>query len=165
MWDRVLVGLFAIAIAAGLVIAMANTLGGETEGANAVVTTEPSPSASPPTPTVRRLLVLWERTAEGLQLPTDIGKHFLYECPPASWVLLGDARLGVWGTRVYTADSSVCAAAVHWGLITVADGGTVTIEVRPGRDSYRGTRRNGVVSMDWPEAWSRSFVLVVPDRD
>ena len=43
----------------------------------------------------------------------------------------------IYGTDVYTDDSSVCTAAVHDGKITIADGGTVTVEIRPGAGLVR----------------------------
>lgn len=52
----------------------------------------------------------------------------------------------IWGTFVYTDDSSICTAAVHAGVFTRSRGGWVTIIARPGRSSYQGTRRNGITS-------------------
>ena len=66
----------------------------------------------------------------------------------------------VWGTDVYTHDSSVCTAAVHVGRITLASGGTVTIEMRPGQASYLGSTRNGITSNSYG-AWGCS-VAVLP---
>ena len=65
----------------------------------------------------------------------------------------------VWGTDTYTDDSSIGTAAVHAGLITFADGGTVTIRILPGRSQYTGNTRNGVTSIDWGE-WDGSFEFV-----
>ena len=45
-----------------------------------------------------------------------------------------------YGTDIYTDNSSVCAAAVHAGLITFNRGGT--IEIRLGQNSYQGSHRN-----------------------
>ncbi|MFN2384414.1 MAG: LCCL domain-containing protein, partial [Gemmatimonadota bacterium] len=78
------------------------------------------------------------------------GQRFDYACPP------GGAGGSVWGTDVYTDDTSVCTAAVHVGLITFASGGRVTIEIRAGESSYRGSQRNGVQSSDYG-SWSGSF--------
>jgi hypothetical protein len=80
------------------------------------------------------------------------GQRFSYSCPP------GGAPGNVWGTDVYTDDSSICTAAVHAGLITLANGGTVTIEMRPGQSSYAASRRNGVGSSSYGE-WSGSYVF------
>jgi LCCL domain len=52
----------------------------------------------------------------------------------------------IWGTTLYSDDSSVCAAAVHAGLISFATGGTVTIRIQPGRSAYTGSSSHGVAS-------------------
>jgi hypothetical protein len=67
----------------------------------------------------------------------------------------------LWGTDLYTDDSSIATAAVHAGLISVQNGGTVTIEIRQGAPSYQGSNRNGVTSRDWGP-FSGSFVFVKP---
>jgi hypothetical protein len=71
----------------------------------------------------------------------------------------GGSDTGVWGTDVYTDDSSVGAAAVHAGLITFAVGGTVTIRILPGRSSYTASTANGVTSLDYG-VWDGSFEFV-----
>jgi hypothetical protein len=75
-----------------------------------------------------------------------------FNCPPN-----GSARR-VWGVDVYTDDSSICTAAVHAGKITLAGGGQVTIEIRPGQGFYGGTTRNGITSLVY-DAWDGSFVV------
>lgn len=81
------------------------------------------------------------------------GSRFVYTCP-------ADGEAGsIWGTDVYTDDSSVCTAGVHVGLITLAGGGNVTIEMRPGQDSYTASTRNGITSLPYP-AWYGSYVVV-----
>ena len=65
----------------------------------------------------------------------------------------------IWGTDTYTDDSSVCTAAVHSGAISLAAGGTVTIEIRPGLDAYRSSTRNGITSVPYG-SWHGSFVFV-----
>lgn len=62
----------------------------------------------------------------------------------------------VWGTDVYTDDSSICLAAVHAGAINRA-GGRVRVLATRGRQSYPGSTRNGVTSQAygrWPNAFS-----------
>ncbi|XP_029474005.1 uncharacterized protein LOC115100013 [Rhinatrema bivittatum] len=63
----------------------------------------------------------------------------------------------VWGTDIYTDDSSICRAAGHAGILTDA-GGPVTVEKKPGQNSYQGTTRNGITTSSYG-AWSGSFVL------
>ncbi len=76
-----------------------------------------------------------------------------YSCPAN-----GTPRL-VLGTDVYEDDSYVCTAAVHAGRITLAKGGSVTIEMRPGQDSYTGSTRNGITSQSY-RSGNGSFVIV-----
>ena len=65
----------------------------------------------------------------------------------------------LYGTDVYTDDSSICTAAVHAGLISFQAGGSVTIEIRQGQSSYAGSARNGVTSKGYG-SWNGSFVFV-----
>lgn len=81
------------------------------------------------------------------------GSQKTYDCPKYGTVA------GVWGTDVYTDDSSVCTAAVHARLITLAKGGKVTIQMVDGQASYRGSTRNGIKSSPYP-AWGGSFVIL-----
>jgi hypothetical protein len=55
----------------------------------------------------------------------------------------------VWGTELYTGDSSICTAAVHAGTITLAEGGEVTFTMEPGQTRYEGSEANGVTSSSW----------------
>ena len=61
----------------------------------------------------------------------------------------------VWGTLTYSDDSSICAAAVHAGAAP-ASGGTVQVQAAAGCQSYVGSQRNGVTSLDY-DAWGGSF--------
>ena len=94
--------------------------------------------------------VRWNSSAS--MVSPEIGKTYKFKCPP------GGKESSVWGTDVYTADSSICNAAVHAGKLTKDDGGSVTIELRPGESSYKGTTRNGIRTNDYGE-YGRSFVV------
>lgn len=67
----------------------------------------------------------------------------------------------VFGTDIYTRDSSICSAAVHDGVIAHEDGGIVTLRAAPGCKSYAGSARNGVSSGAWGE-YELSFYF--PDK-
>jgi uncharacterized protein (UPF0303 family) len=82
------------------------------------------------------------------------GERFTFQFPAG-----GTISSRVWGTDIYTDDGSIATAAVHYGLITAADGGTVTIEIKPGAASYTGSTRYGVTSRDYG-AFSGSFVFI-----
>ena len=77
---------------------------------------------------------------------------FACTCPP------GMPTGSVYGTDIYTTDSSVCAAARHAGAIADA-GGKVTVKSAPGCDKYVGTARNDVTTLSWG-AYGDSFFFV-----
>lgn len=62
----------------------------------------------------------------------------------------------IWGTDVYTNDSGLCTAAAHAGVITLAEGGPITIIREPGRDEYPASTQNGITSEPWG-SWGGSF--------
>ena len=86
-----------------------------------------------------------------------IGEMFDYVCPA------GGGYGEVWGTDVYTDDSSVCTAAVHMGLLDRETGGQVRIVIRAGQDSYRGSIRNGIFTTEYGP-WDGSFAVVATCR-
>ena len=94
--------------------------------------------------------VAWSTTADTYR--GENGKRFSYVCPA------GGTAFPVWGTDLYTDDSSVCTAAVHAGKITLAGGGTATFEIRPGAATYPASNRNGIQSGNW-DTWLGSFVF------
>ena len=55
----------------------------------------------------------------------------------------------VWGTDVYTDDSSLAAATVHAGLLTRGETGLIRVTIARGRDTYTGSPRNGVSSLNY----------------
>ncbi|MFE6305407.1 LCCL domain-containing protein [Nocardiopsis sp. NPDC057823] len=95
----------------------------------------------------------WDATAERFRGRDH--HSFSYVLPPGGTKNAGS----VWGDGIYSDDSSVGLAAVHAGLITLQSGGRVTFTVRPGRESYRASTRNGITSRTWDE-WSGSFEFV-----
>jgi hypothetical protein len=52
----------------------------------------------------------------------------------------------VWGSDVYTADSTLAVAAVHAGVLKVGQTGVVKVTILPGQSSYQGMTRNGISS-------------------
>jgi len=113
-------------------------------------TTSPaaSPTAKPdedePTP------ILWTTTADTFE--PEIGKVYNLKCPPKG------TKAEVWGSDVYTTDSSICTAAVHWGEFSLKEGGDVTIEIKPGRDTYGSSTRNGITTDNFGK-FPKSFVF------
>uniref|UniRef100_A0A3Q3WQS5 Cochlin n=1 Tax=Mola mola TaxID=94237 RepID=A0A3Q3WQS5_MOLML len=74
-------------------------------------------------------------------------------CPPGC----SDRQLSVFGTDVYASVSSVCAAAVHSGVLG-RTGGPVLVHKLPGRYNYLSSFGHGVHSQALSH-WSSSFSL------
>ena len=105
--------------------------------------------SSMPAPTAAE----WRTTASRHSAQDLIGRRFAFDCPANGHVEI------VWGTDPYTADSSVCTAGVHAGVITVRDGGRVIVEMRPGQESYGASTRNGITTRTYG-SWRSSFSVV-----
>ncbi len=91
-------------------------------------------------------------TAPALKLA--LGTPLWVTCP-------ADCTTGaVWGTGVYSEDSTVCASAVHSGILPIA-GGTAKITPVAGLDAYVGSTQNGITSSEWG-VWPRAFQVEAP---
>ena len=64
-------------------------------------------------------------------------------CGPAK-----GAGLSVWGSHPYTADSDICTAARHAGVLSEAGGAVNVLRVR-GLAAYAGSQANGVTTSNW----------------
>jgi hypothetical protein len=81
---------------------------------------------------------------EGPGRPQPPGTRATFVC------LASDGRIGtVYGTDVYTAESAVCAAAVHAGALPPFQAGVVTIVFGSGAKSFTGSARNGVTTRSY----------------
>lgn len=92
----------------------------------------------------------WNISAEDLGLQGRNNQTFAFRCIPG-----GKFHL-VWGSDIYTDDSSICTAAVHAGRISQRQGGTIAIRILPGQAFYEGSVRNGVESRQYG-SWAGSF--------
>ena len=84
-------------------------------------------------------------------LPTG-GAPLICQCPA------GAPGGSVWGSGPYTADSNICAAARHSGVVP-EQGGVLQLVRRPGQSSYEGSTRNGVTTGSWG-AYGESFSVL-----
>lgn len=88
-------------------------------------------------------------------LEKRIGESFYFE-------VTGDPNGLLWGTDVYTSDSSPATAAVHAGIVRAGEKGVVQVTLVKPLSSYAGTTRNGVTSRPW-ESWPGAFrIAAVP---
>lgn len=127
---------------------------GGTSAGNSNTGTSAPPA--PPSAAVEGNATTWEASATSLN--GKDGETLTLACPPK-----GTAH-SVWGSDIYTSDSSICTAAVHSGLISFQQGGTVTIELRPGRPIYGASERNGVTTSDYG-SYQHSFVFKTPNTE
>lgn len=88
----------------------------------------------------------------GQALSGPPGTSHVVNCPP------GCDSAAIWGSSVYSDDSSVCAAAVHSGAVE-RSGGKVLVNIAPGQSEYPSTSSNGITSSRWG-SWGRSFTVV-----
>lgn len=80
----------------------------------------------------------------------ELGSSYIVSCPA------GCGRY-IFGTDVYTGDSSICTAAIHAGLIS-PQGGSVEVILEKGRPAYRGSTQHKISSNDYG-SYSSSFRL------
>ncbi|XP_026880092.2 macrophage mannose receptor 1 [Electrophorus electricus] len=63
----------------------------------------------------------------------------------------------VYGTITYRGDSTICAAAIHAGVILNENGGECTVLKAPGQNFYSGSTRNGISSRQYNGAYHVSY--------
>src|SRR5262249_46312275 len=88
-------------------------------------------------------------TVEGLR--GQNGKVYLFE-------VTGTTRGNVWGTGVYTDDSTLAAAACHACVLNDGQPGVGKVTILPGLKTYQGSKRNGVPTRSWDAHAGRSGV-------
>jgi hypothetical protein len=69
----------------------------------------------------------------------------------------------IWGTEIYTDDSSICVAALHMGVIDDM-GGEVLVTYADGQSSYSSSELNGITSSEYGE-WGTSFTVSVLESE
>jgi hypothetical protein len=86
-------------------------------------------------------------------LAGDAPPNMLSLCDPIGatyyFRVTGEATGSLWGTDVYTGDSSIAAAAVHAGVVTVGETAAVKVTVEQPLAQYHGSVRHGVTSHDF----------------
>ncbi len=79
----------------------------------------------------------------------ELGKTLLFD-------VTGTDNGSVWGTGVYTDDSSLAKAAVHAGVLAVGQNGIVKVTILPGQQGYAASTQNGITSGSWG-SWVGSY--------
>jgi hypothetical protein len=65
------------------------------------------------------------------------------------FTVTGNTDGSIYGSDLYTTDSTLATAAVHAGLLRNGETGVLKVTIEPGAASYASTTRNGVTSYDW----------------
>ena len=86
--------------------------------------------------------ITWATVWNGI--PEDFTDPIVVNCPPE-----GNASKTIWGTDVYTRDSTICVAAAHTGSITPEKGGLITVRRAPAPKEYTATERFRITSQRW----------------
>jgi hypothetical protein len=107
--------------------------------------------------TARHLERLVERgywgqyTSENVRaLEGRVGESFYFQ-------VTGSEFGPLWGTDVYTSDSSLGVACVHAGLLKPGEAGAVRVSIVAPPAVFRGSTRHGVTSQDWKTPWSGAY--------
>lgn len=86
-------------------------------------------------------------------LAGDAPPNMLNLCDPVGatyyFRVTGVGAGSLWGTDIYTGDSTLAAAAVHAGLVQVGETAVVKVIVEQPRTKYHGSVRNGVTSQEY----------------
>ena len=83
-------------------------------------------------------------------LEHKVGQSFFFQ-------VTGEAFGPVWGSDVYTSDSSLETACVHAGLLKPGEAGVVKVTMMTPIPIFQGTTRNGVTSRTWTNGWSGAY--------
>jgi hypothetical protein len=66
-----------------------------------------------------------------------------------AFTVTGRADGSLWGSGVYTLDSTLATAAVHAGVLKAGETGVVKVEILVPPPAFAGTMQNGVTSNPW----------------
>lgn len=109
----------------------------------------------------RQLRTLLDKNAIASDAPTNM--HGLCEKVGATYYfrVTGVAEGQIWGTDIYSGDSTIGAAAVHMGLLKPGKSAVFRVTVVTPPDEFLGTERNGVTSTPYGKyqyAWGLSAI-------
>jgi hypothetical protein len=83
----------------------------------------------------------------------------------AFYRVTGANRGSLWGTDVYSSDSSLALAAVHAGALKLGQSGIVKVTIIPSHVDFTGATRNGVTSAPWTGSYPAFVVAPLRDED
>lgn len=93
--------------------------------------------------------------------PGNLTDYRGHDMAPMLFQVTGSTQGSVWGTDVYTDDSSLATAAVHARVLANGESGVVVVTILPGRSGYTGSTRNGVTTYNYGN-WYGSYSVTAP---
>ena len=93
--------------------------------------------------------------------PDNVKKHRGYNGNCLTFRVRGSKTGKIWGGAdyYYTDDSDIATAARHAGVVPLGEWGIVRLVIRPGRSSYSGINRNGILSQNYG-SYAGSFQIL-----
>ncbi len=79
-----------------------------------------------------------------VQYQNEIGKTYTFR-------VTGNPGGSVWGTDVYTTDTTLATAAIHAGLLTPGQTASIKVSIVPSPQVFIGTTRNGITSAGYSQ--------------
>lgn len=109
----------------------------------------------------RQLKKLLEDSYVATDAPSSM--HGLCDVTGATYYfrITGTTEGQIWGTDIYTRDSTLGAAAVHMGLLQPGESAVLRVTVVEPPKHFPGTARNGVTTSDYgefPHAWKLTVI-------
>ncbi|KAM9776076.1 secretory phospholipase A2 receptor-like isoform 2-T2 [Syngnathus typhle] len=92
-----------------------------------------------------------DRTFNSLNLT----KAMTFHCPPKC----ANSQHNVTGTLVYNEDSSVCAAAIHAGVVRNDIGGNCIVMTAAAKNGFDASTRNGITSLKSADSTDQAFTF------
>jgi hypothetical protein len=89
-------------------------------------------------------------SADLRSLEDKVGQSFYFN-------VTGEPHGALWGTDIYTSDSSLGVACVHAGLLEPGENGMVKVTMVKPIPVFQGSTRNGVKSSTWNTGWSGAY--------
>ena len=103
----------------------------------------------------------WSGVTE-ISTPTNLTSYRGNNNKIYSFMVTGNNSTGkVWGSTIYTDDSTVSLAAIHAGLVKNGETKRVYVQILPGQSSYASSLSNSITSLSYG-SYSGSFRFVIP---
>lgn len=113
------------------------------------------PAAPPPKPTAGNTTPAPEAQAD----PGNLVGFRDQTGATLAFTVTGTTEGVVWGTDLYTDDSTLAAAAVHAGVLQAGQTGVVTVTITGEQAGFTGSERNGIASRNYG-SWGGSYTFV-----